>query len=84
MANHFASERRAALGAAASWSNFHFDFEAAERDIRMRRNALNLEVVTEELRGSAISEELKASMRALLEGEERDTDEPMSGLDARP
>ena len=37
VANHFASERRAV----ASWSNFHFDFVAAEREIRMRRNALN-------------------------------------------
>ena len=84
VANHFSSEQRAAPGASGLWSRVHFDFESAEREIRMRRNALNMQIVTDELRGSAISDELKASMRSLLENEERDREEPMSGLDARP
>merc|ERR1712070_1350996 len=67
VANHFSSARKATPGAPGLWSRVHFDFEAAEREIRMRRNALNMEIVTNELRGSAISEELKASMRRLLE-----------------
>ena len=82
MANHFSSLKRATPGAPGLWNHVNFDFEAAEREIRRRRNCLNLDVVEEELKGSAISEELKQSMRALLEGEVRDRDEPMSGLEA--
>ena len=52
--NHFSSLKRATPGAPGLWNHVNFDFEAAEREIRRRRNCLNLDVVEEELKLSLI------------------------------
>ena len=40
VANYFSSEKRSALGSANLWAHVHFDFEAAEREIRKRADAM--------------------------------------------
>ena len=81
--NHFASSQKAQPGAGSLWSTLHFDFEAAEREIRMRRNAINRDHAERELESDLLSEELKLDIRHLLYGAESDEGAPMSRLDER-
>ena len=83
MANFFATERRASKTASGTWRSLFFDFEAAEAEIRRRRQVLDLDCVQDSILDDRVSEELRSKLIEMLTFEEHDPDEPMSRLRER-
>ena len=81
--NFFASERKASKAEPGTWRSLYFDFEAAEAEIRRRRQVLDLDQVRESIMSEQVSDELRDQLLNMLTLEEADSDQPMSRLRER-